>query len=373
MKVGIVTITGSSNYGNFLQNYAVEHTLKKIGAHVQTLKTDCVPENKVLSKKWIKIVVKEILRYGSYSRDYRVLRFSKFCDKYLERSEETYFETFPQKKKMNFDFLCFGSDQIWNFTWGGRLCKGINFYTGGFSPDIPKIAFSASIGADYIPKEYQQNFIRNVSKFKAISVREEKAKEIIYNLMGNEVAVTVDPTLLLDKSEWLEISEKPHYVRKQDKFILTYFLGDLDDEIQKFINNIAEQNGLKIINLSNEWLPQNQIKNPSHFITDPSEFVWLIANCEMMFTDSFHGCVFSILMDKPFRCFDRVENDVESMSSRMETLFSKFGISDWCRGDVNEPAGSIFYKDYSNVQNVLKKERGFALDYLKGALDINEA
>lgn len=372
MKIGIITITGEANYGNSLQNYAVEQTLKKIGVHAKTLKTDCVPKNNFLSKNRIKTILKVILRRGSYCRNYRLLRFSGFSNKYLEKSKELYSETLPQKKKMDYDYLCFGSDQIWNFTWGGKLCDGINFYTGGFSPDIPKIAYSASIGTDHIPEEYQQTFIQNVGKFKAISVREEKAKEILNELMDKEVVVTVDPTLMLDKAEWLKIADKPKYIKKKDKFVLTYFLGDLEDRVQNFINKAAEQNGLKIINLNNEWLPLDQIKNPSHMVTDPSEFVWLIANCAMMITDSFHGCVFSILMDKPFRCFDRVENGVESMSSRMDTLFSKFGISDWCRGDISEPIDNLFYKDYSNVQDVLEKERKFAFDYLKGALEIYE-
>lgn len=37
MKVGIVTINGNENYGNVLQNYAVQEVLKEVGAEAETI------------------------------------------------------------------------------------------------------------------------------------------------------------------------------------------------------------------------------------------------------------------------------------------------------------------------------------------------
>ena len=40
-KVGIITIYDENNYGNRLQNYAVQTILEKMGFEVKTLKNIC--------------------------------------------------------------------------------------------------------------------------------------------------------------------------------------------------------------------------------------------------------------------------------------------------------------------------------------------
>ena len=37
MKIGILTLTGSDNYGNVLQNYALQEILKSFHAEVETI------------------------------------------------------------------------------------------------------------------------------------------------------------------------------------------------------------------------------------------------------------------------------------------------------------------------------------------------
>lgn len=368
MEVKIITITGESNYGNILQNYAVKTILEKIGCNVETVKTEYEYGFGSTNMDHLKKILKIILKHGDYLRIIRERRFKSFSDEYLNKSLSVCMESSP-KIESECDCLVFGSDQIWNFTWGGRLAWNINYFTGGFSQNIPKIAYSASIGADFIPKEYQSVFSENISKFKAISVREEKAVEIIKELTGIEALVTIDPTLMLDKSDWIKVAKKPKYIRNQEKFILTYFLGQETDEVHNLVEKLAKEKNLKIVNLNIETLPNEKIKNPDYFTTAPSEFIWLVANCEIMFTDSFHGSVFSILMSKPFRCFNRAEEGVESTMSRMDTLFDMFSIKEWCTGNADEDIEHLFFCEYSNVKSVLEEKRRFSVNYLRKELD----
>ena len=141
------------------------------------------------------------------------------------------------------------------------------------------------------------------------------------------------------------------------------------EERRNYINKIAEISNIDVIDLYDIFTDPNRIVNKFAFSVSPSEFIWLISNCELVMTDSFHGCIFSMIMDKPFRCFPR-QGSVKDMSSRMDTLFKKFNVSDWCIGDINEDVEHVFYKDYSDFESTLKKEQDFAYDYLKGALDI---
>ena len=371
-KIKIITITGESNYGNSLQNYAVIKVLSKLGFKCETVKTNYEPDLKPNSKYKIKQYAKVLLNHNDYMYFLRKLNFYKFNKKYLHKSKDFVNETSVNKID-DCDALVFGSDQIWNFTMGRRIREGFVYFTGGFSQNIPKIAYSASIGADYIPQELQNSFVDNITSFKAVSVREEKAKDIINNLTDKEVTVTLDPTMMLDKSEWLEISKKPKFAYKKDKFILTYFLGEKTEQTNDLIDKTAREKGLKVINLYNERCPIEKISDPNHFVTNPSEFIWLVANCEIIFTDSFHGSVFSVIMEKPFRCMDRIEAGQCNMSSRMDTLFKKFGIEAWCKNTDCTSADDLFYKDYSEVANVLQAEREHAISFLKGALDFYEA
>lgn len=162
--------------------------------------------------------------------------------------------------------------------------------------------------------------------------------------------------------------KKPNY-RVKKQFLLTYFLGALSRERQAYIQNIADKYDLQWVALDSEWVDEPQ--NLAYYMTTPDEFIWLVHHCQLMLTDSFHGSVFSILFGKPFRSFTREDNNLD-MGSRLDTLFGGLGIGDWCRGSVQEDPDHIFYKDYASVPAVLERERQFALDYLKNALEIHE-
>lgn len=221
---------------------------------------------------------------------------------------------------------------------------------------------------DQIPKELEDKYIQELSALKSISVRETQGAQIIQNLTGRSVPVVLDPTMLLTEQAWTALEKKPNYkVKKQ--FLLTYFLGALSTERQAFIQNIADKYNLQWIALDSEWV--NKPQNLAHYMTTPDEFIWLVHHCRLMLTDSFHGSVFSILFGKPFRSFTREDNNLD-MGSRLDTLFGSLGIGDWCRGSVQEDPDRIFYKDYASVPAVLERERQFALDYLKNALEIHE-
>lgn len=120
-----------------------------------------------------------------------------------------------------------------------------------------------------------------------VSVREHAGVKIVKELTGIDVPVLVDPTLLLTKAEWDEVTERPEWY-KDEKFILLYFLGDLPDIVKKEIQNISNKYKLAIIDLMDNG-------NIDFYSASPGEFLYLIQNCSLICTDSFHGTVFSIL------------------------------------------------------------------------------
>lgn len=363
MKIAIVTLTKGANYGNRLQNYAVENVLKGIGCRAVTLISDFrFADIDALHRCWY--LLKRAFKISNYNYTYRQLRFAKFNDQLLSYSGAS------NANIDSFDYVVYGSDQIWNTHFEASVVADFSFLFGETVPKRKKVAYSASVGTGDIPEEYKKRIAKALRDFHSISVREEQAASIICELTGRKVPVTIDPTLMLDAADWQRIEKKPHYVHKNEKILLTYFLGDLSPARKAFVDAVAQQFGLRVVALQNEWV--KDIPDPAVYATTPDEFIWLVHHCQLMLTDSFHGSVFSILFDKPFRCFGREESGVADMSSRMDTLFGKFGIGDWCRGSVQEDPDHIFYKDYVSVPAVLERERQFALDYLKNALEIHE-
>lgn len=359
---GIVTITVDSNYGNRLQNYAVQSVLKNLGVESTTI---FVKKSLArIAKNFIKVLIGR--REISAAKRKRNKAFRRFNKKHLNIKHIRKFELGTLHDKL--DYAVCGSDQIWNFTFP-FIRNQKEFFFAKFVEPEKRIAFSASIGVDDIPEGHRADFVDGINGMKAISVREERGREIIKELTGRDVPVTVDPTLLLSRGEWREIEKKPSFVGENDRYLLTYFLGGCSEEVRDYIEGIARANGLKVIDLYNEFLSKPEIENKKWFVADPGEFVWLIDHCQLLMTDSFHGCVFSIINEVPFRCFKRGGN-IADMSSRMDTLFGKLNISDWCIGDINENLDHVFYKDYTGVKDIIEKEKAFAYKYLKGALNI---
>lgn len=135
------------------------------------------------------------------------------------------------------DYVVCGSDQIWNFDF-----PYVREHTVPFSQNLlnqKKNSFSASIGTNDIRDDSRQDFIDGINGMKAISVREERGREIIKELTGRDVPVTVDPTLLLSRGEWREIEKKPSFVGENDRYLLTYFLGGCSEEVRDYIEGIA--------------------------------------------------------------------------------------------------------------------------------------
>lgn len=67
----------------------------------------------------------------------------------------------------------------------------------------------------------------------------------------------------------------------------------------------------------------------------------MVSHCEIMLTDSFHGCVFSYIYDKPFRIFERESKNVVSMNTRLTNLINVLHLD------------NLFLDEKTNVDNIL--------------------
>ena len=351
-KVGLITINDNNNYGNRLQNYAIQTKLKQLKFNCTTIKNDVYLNNKGnVHKKFCIFQLKKIKR--ALKQNKRKKLFLKF-NKNINFSK-MYFYWNGEKRLSRYDYLLVGSDQVWNPTFY-RLS---DFDLAEFRSDIKKISFSASFGISELPEQYYQKVSKALNDFKAISVREDAGKKIVEDLTGRkDVQVLVDPTMLLTSEEWDKVSRKPVQL-KTDKYILNYFLGELSEKRKKEIEKVAKENNCEIINILD--------KNNPFYQTGPSEFLYLEKNAFLICTDSFHSSVFAILYNRPFLVFDR-EDNLAKMNSRIETLLKKFNLQDRkYKGTITK---ENLEHDYKEAYKILEEEKDKTMKFLKKALDI---
>lgn len=351
-KVAIVTICDNNNYGNRLQNYALHKVINELGIDNMTLWDKS--ENTI--KERIKFNVKKIVPSNNIQRK-KHIKFNEFT----RRNISNMYIDLNNLNKISdqFDYFIVGSDQIWNYNFGHAKEKDFLKFT-----DYNKtISYAPSFGISSIDDGWKERISNGVNHIKYISVREEQGAKIIKELTDREVPVVLDPTLLLSKSEWCEIQKKPKKITSK-KYILTYFLGEKSEQLKSEINKLKLENNLEVIDLCD-------IEDKRFYACGPSEFIYLFNHAELVLTDSFHACVFSMIFNKSFYVFDRNSKGVKSMNSRLDTLLSTFK-QEQRKVNTIEGIKDVFECNYSESYEVLKIKQKESMDFLKNALGINK-
>ena len=347
-KLGIVTII-SDNYGNRLQNYALQSYLNNnFYFEVETILNNELTNTKKFY--FFRKLKHKIFKNKNKTNSKDFITFNKnivFSKKIM---------TAYNNLNDEYDYFIVGSDQIWNPLMD-RL-REVDYLNN--IERIKRISYAASFGISKIPNKYYKIIIKKIGKYKNISVREDKGKEIIEELTGRkDVEVLVDPTMLLKAEEWDKVSKKPEQLNT-DKYILNYFLGDLSEERRKEIERIAKENNCEIINIMD--------KNDPLYVSGPSEFLWLEKHAFLICTDSFHSSVFALLYNRPFIVFDREQEGIENMNSRIDTLINKFNLKN--RRFTGKITDENLNHDYTEAYEILEKEREKSRKFLEKALDI---
>lgn len=361
MKVGILTIIDYTNYGNRLQNYAMYRILKK-KFHCRAVTVEAIDQKRYSDGNcllWIKQTISRILcafpsyvekRFGN-----NVTRWANFTNwsKLIPTKHYYSSSSLPKKVDDKFDLFIAGSDQIWNYHFSAHRFAD---YFLTFTEDKKKNAVSASFGVDSIPAEWRDTYIKGLRNFENISVREDAGRNIIKDLLGLEVPVLIDPTMMLSKKEWLKVSKKPR-VDCSCPYVLKYYLGDENEKDR--IDLWAKENGYEVYELLNDQIPEL-------YSAGPGEFISLIHNAALVCSDSFHCIVFSIIFSKPFLVYER-QGSGNYMTSRLDTLLKKFGFENRWIHLVEEK--DYLNCDHTHVPQLLEKERKYFMDYIENVLN----
>lgn len=369
LKIANLTLDGYFNYGNVLQRYAVCNWLMGLVGEVKSLwfssQVGFLPYLQLRYfwmkdswdwKMWIKLGINwkgttsKLLSGKNAWEAARNAGIKSFVDRYIPVHYDVDFSTVADE----YDYFIVGSDQVWN----PHFADFEKFFIK-FAPPEKRVSYAASISCPEIPQDKLGSFLDGINGMKAISVREQAGADLIEKLTGCKAEVVADPTMLVAAEKWREIARKPSWLKGDEQILTTYFLGKRPDEI---INRLADEHGLKVVNILDERVFE-------HYAVAPEEWLWLIDNARLMYTDSFHGTVFSILFNRPFVVAERIgDGCVNKMTSRIDTLLGKFALEG--RRGTKENGYMISNPmeiQYRDVEMILAKEREKAENYLARA------
>lgn len=296
LKIGIITFHRAANYGAMLQCFALKTILKLLGydsvevidyrnqviENYYNYKWSACLRNISFSPSGLKRLLCSTLY--TYLCKRRLHNFRLFENKYLIPSELPYY---------NYDYIIFGSDQIWNV----GITQDDDTYFGKVDAEkVKKISYAGSLGHGDL--EAFKSKIELLKQFKAIGVRETKLKQIL-NDLGINSSCCLDPTLLLTSECWLNHLDLPIKRASIRSSLLVYCIRDKDRTF-KAAKKLAMHMNLKVVLLEAiDTLDLRGIGNDASYY-GPREFVRCFNEADYVITDSFHGTVFSILFHKPF-------------------------------------------------------------------------
>ena len=264
-------------------------------------------------------------------------------------------------RNQKLDCLIVGSDQVWRYRFAKNSIKDYFFGFMGRDDETPRFSYAASFGVDFqeYPTKYSKQCADYLKEFKAISVREDTAINIlkIYFDVSKDVAVVADPTLLLQTEDYRSLYNK-YASTFQGKYVFRYVL----DESKEFKHTLD-----KIVDNIN--LPVFSIKAQTGDISDlgviePVE-KWLagIAGASFVITDSYHGTVFSILFNRPFVVLVNPTRGI----TRIEYLLRHFGLSNRMLSVSDSKNNSEMITSHINwfeINKTVASDRENALDFI---------
>ena len=363
MLIGIITINDYANYGNRLQNYALNQLLggneKCTTVYMDTKRSNFFDYYFRPPIRFFKKVSFMFFALFSESKRLEVYRKKKgvfFTKKYSpdDLFSLTAYKGLKSAADESLRCIVIGSDQVWNDRWIDKKELACRLGSFAFSKQ-PVISYAASFGLSEVDQTSIPIFQKYLPRLKAISVREDRGMALVGEMTGLNAAVVLDPTLMLTSNKWIEIFEG--FVPDDDEYVLTYFLGRPSDEQERDIQAYAKAHGCRVRRILD-------LRDKETYVAGPQDFVELFSKAQYVFTDSYHACCFSILFHTQFTVFNRAGmTGKSSMNSRMETLFRLFDLD-----SVMMDSGLAPEIDYAKVDRLLEQHRRESRDWLDKAM-----
>lgn len=360
MKIGILTLPLHSNYGGIIQAYALKATLENMGHEVIFIEHVNYPPQLPINIKYLiyikrcifKYILKKdiIVRLDKHNMDifrFRMKEILPFINKYIQHD-------IRYTKDINFSQLnavVVGSDQVWRTAYANPIEKYfLNFLDG--NNHIKKIAYAASFGIenwDFTPQQTTE-CARLAKQFNLITVREDSGVNLCKEYLGVSAEQVLDPTMLLEMEDYVKII-KAENTPKSEGNLFAYMLDDSPQK-QEFVEKIATKKGLTAFSI----MPKEGQTDITP--TYPGVHKWLrsFMDAEFVVTDSFHGCVFSIIFNKPFIAIGNKGRGQARFDSLLKLFELENRLIDISQLNTESAIKDIDWTKVNSIRQMMKKK-----------------
>lgn len=351
MRIGILTLHYSNNYGAVLQAWA----LRKVLSAFDGCQADIVNYIPAFFNFKLSEVTDDELLLFKKKRQLFELFLIEECDIKHQR-----LDTIPDNE---YDYLIVGSDQVWNFNLphtanGAYLLNDIRY--------SKKISYAASVGMDYsLAEKYADRFMNALPSFKKVSVRESIHQRFLRDICNVESSCVVDPTWLLEPSDYEVLLDDIH----TNKDYILFFWLDKTTMLwgKDFANILSVKYGLEIKHtLINE--NEYDFVNSGGSIANCSigAFLSYIKNARFVITDSYHVTLFAVQYEVPMYIFAS-----RGMRSRFEELAQNYFLGDRIVDKFISPSKLTKDIDFEKIKNRISERRTASIKFLMDAVYVS--
>ena len=366
MKIALITIHRVTNYGALLQAYATKAILSKYG-EVKTidysnpfLDKHMVKLRFNFSVHGVKMLIHDLLNLPN--RIKLLAKFNTFIDTKFNLTPKLNKTELKTNKLEQFDVYVCGSDQIWNpkvVSDRGIIDKA--YFLNFAKPKSVKFSYASSIGHHNFTLEEKKEVKSLLSDFDHISVRESDGVTKIKDILPQKaIHHVVDPTLLLNKKDWLKEFNIIEEVGQE--YILVYSVPRTE-LLRSAIDYFSKKLKLRVVAIDKMFFSMEHINE--HINTaGPKDFLQLYANASFVITDSFHGTCFALNFHKPF-----VAISANERANRQISLLKLLDIEDrlmFKKEDFHKLDLELEYK--SGLSTKLNAIREKSLQYIEDSI-----
>lgn len=379
--IGLVTPFRGKNFGTKLQAKAMLELVNGLGHQAEIIdyraQWDCRP--KVLMRRISAGTVFrsriDRIRQAYKCRECQIKSglgarasiLARFDDENLRKSAAIRGFQALQDHAQRYSAVVCGSDQVW--LPNNSIAE---YYTLEFAPNgVKRVAYAPSFGCSQLPRHLYARYSAFLSAIDALSVREEQGRSIVREISGKDVPVVLDPTLLLGGAAWIKML-KERTPPVHGGYILCYFLGD-NPEHRRLVSSLAREVNLPVVcfpHFEKVVAADRDFGDIRLFDVDPIEFIGLIRDARVVFTDSYHCSAFSIMMRRPFGTFERFSrSDPRSTNSRIHSLLGKLSLESQIVTGLSS-VRPVFdtVPDFDRVEFILDGLRRHSKSFLQEAL-----
>ena len=362
MKYGIITHYDVHNHGALLQLNGLKQVLKSQGIEAKALQFD--KNYDFMGREWkakyeigiksIGIYIKFLFERGlgctwfNYVKKGTLDKFRKEADligEYYSESEEK-------------DGVVVGSDEVFALHTGptpvffghALPTKKVFSYGGCFGPttieDVDRLHCRAFVAS-------------GLQSMCGLGMRDQNSVNIGAELTGKQPVLVWDPVILYGYEQELKGRKRP----MKDKYMVIYSYDNYLNEPHEVeaIKAYAKKNGLKIVSpgFYHKWADKSVNAGPIELLN------WF-QHAECVVTNTFHGCVMSIITGREMAVKLRKGTSSHDNANKLYNLMREYEITDR-KIDDQMQLDEVFARkvNWEATNNQIQARRAASMDYLK--------